>query len=241
MQGYIKTDIAGDYAIIEFFHHSHNSLHSKMLKELKEAIENLEKEENVKCILLKSGGNRTFCAGANFDEMKAISNLKEGRKFFSGFGSVILAMKNSSKLIVGRVQGKAVGGGVGIISACDIVFATKYASIRLSEMSIGIGPFVIAPAVERKIGLAAFSELTLNPKQWKKAEWSKDKGLFSDVFDSEELLDEHIKNYLQEICAYDKDAISENKKMFWHNTDNFEQLMSDRAEITGRLVLNLNI
>ena len=241
MQEYIKTEVYGNYAVIEFFHPSHNSLHSNMLKELQSAIENIENEEHVKCILLKSGGDRTFCAGANFDEMKAIKNLEEGRKFFSGFGGVILAMRNSSKLIVGRIQGKAVGGGVGLLSACDIVFATKYASIRLSELSIGIGPFVIAPVVERKVGLASFSELTLNPTIWKDAFWCKEKGLYSEVFDTSELLDKHIVDYIETLSEFDKDAIFENKKMLWHNTENLEKIMSERAEISGKLVLNLNL
>ncbi len=241
MDEYIKVDIKNGYAVVEFYHPAHNSLHSGMLKQLKEEIEGLEKETHLKCILLKSGGDRTFCAGANFDEMKAIKNIEDGRKFFSGFAGVIMAMKNSSKLIVGRIQGKSVGGGVGLVSACDIAFGTKYASIRLSELSIGIGPFVIAPVVERKIGLAAFSEMTLRPKEWMGAELAKEKGLYSDVFDTTEELDQYIESYLTELSSYNKEAISENKKMLWHDTDDFESTMAKRAEISGALVLDLDL
>jgi methylglutaconyl-CoA hydratase len=241
MTEYIKTEIKNSYAIIEFFHPSHNSLHSGLLNDLKLAIEKLEGEDLVKCILLKSGGERTFCAGANFDEMKAINNMETGEHFFSGFGGVINAMKNSSKLIIGRVQGKAVGGGVGLISACDIAFSTKFASIRLSELSIGIGPFVIAPAVERKLGLAGLTDLTLHPLEWKDAYWAKQNGMYSKVFETTEHLDDYVNNYMDEICSYSKKAIIETKKMLWHNTENWDEIMTERAKVSGKLVLKLNL
>ena len=241
MEEYLKVDYKGNYAIIEFFHPAHNSLHSGMLQKLSDAINRMEEKNNVKCVLLKSGGNRTFCAGANFDELKAISNMEEGKKFFSGFGNVIRSMKNSSKLIVGRIQGKAVGGGVGLAAACDIAFATRFASIRLSELSIGIGPFVIEPAVSRKIGISGLSELTLKPLEWKDAYWAKDKGMYSEVFETTELLDEYLQSYIQTLSSYSGDAIVEIKKMLWSGTEHWDKLMADRAEISGKLVLNSQI
>ncbi len=241
MEEYLNVTLFENYAEIEFFHPSHNSLHSGLLRKLSRAFEDLENDESVKCILLKSGGNRTFCAGANFDEMKSISNLEEGKNFFSGFGNVILSMKNSSKLIIGRIQGKAVGGGVGIIAACDIAFATKYASIRLSELSIGIGPFVIEPAVTRKLGMAGFTDLTLRPLDWKNATWAKQHSLYSDVFETTELLDEFIKQYITTLSSYSSDAIKEIKRMIWQGTEYWETLMAKRAEISGKLVLKNQI
>jgi len=237
MEEYLNIELHGSYALIEFFHPSHNSLHSGLLSKLSKAIGDLEKEKSINCILLKSGGDRTFCAGANFDEMKSISNFDEGKKFFSGFGKVIQSMKKSSKIIVGRVQGKAVGGGVGIIAACDIAFATKYASIRLSELSIGIGPFVIEPAVTRKLGIAGFSELTLRPLEWKDAFWSKNKGMYSEVFDTTTMLDEYIDDYMKTLSSYSSSAIKEIKKMLWHGTDDWTDLMEKRAGISGDLAL----
>lgn len=241
MKEYLKTEIKDNYAIIEFFHPSHNSLHTDLLLNLKLSIEKLEDNAKVKCILLKSGGNRTFCAGANFDEMKSIDNLDNGKKFFSGFGNLIQAIKNSSKLIIGRVQGKTVGGGVGVISACDIAFGTMYSSIRLSELSIGIGPYVIAPAVIRKIGFSAFSDLSLNPKSWKDASWCKEKGLFSEVFADMELLDSHVDEYISELCSYNLNSLSEMKKMLWYGTDHWKELMEERADTSGKLVLKLDL
>jgi len=241
MNEYIKTKKIGNFALVEFFHPSHNSLHSKMLNDLSDVINDLSENDTISCILLQSGGNRTFCAGANFDEMKAIKDIKTGKKFFSGFGNLINVMKNSSKLIIGRIQGKAVGGGVGIISACDICFASKYASIRLSELAIGIGPFVIAPAVERKIGVSAFAELSLKPKTWKDANWAKEKGLFSEVFETTDELDNYVLNYVDEISNFNKDAIEELKHILWHDTENWEELMEKRAEISGKLVLKLKL
>ncbi|HHH55330.1 MAG TPA: enoyl-CoA hydratase/isomerase family protein [Bacteroidetes bacterium] len=236
MKEYLNTELHEHYAIIEFFHPSHNSLHSGLLSKLSKAIVDIENEPSITCILLKSGGDRTFCAGANFDEMKAISNINEGKSFFMGFANVILSLKNSSKLVIGRIQGKAVGGGVGLISACDIAFSTKYASIRLSELSIGIGPFVIEPAVTRKIGLSGFTELTLNPLEWKTTEWSKEKGLFSQVFDSTELLDKYVEQYITDLSKYSPDTLKEIKKSLWYGTNHWEKLMINRAEISGRLV-----
>ena len=241
MQEYLNIELKGNYAVIEFFHPSHNSLHSALLSNLSNAISDLGKDKSITCILLKSGGNRTFCAGANFDELKSIGDEDEGKKFFMGFANVILAMKNSSKIIVGRIQGKAVGGGVGLISACDIAFATKYASIRLSELSIGIGPFVIEPAVSRKIGLNGFSELTLKPLEWKDPLWAKNNGLYSEVFDSTELLDEFIEKYIDNLAKYSVSALAEIKKTLWYGTDNWNNLMNSRAEISGRLILNNQI
>lgn len=237
MKEYLNTELHGNYAIIEFFHPSHNSLHSGLLSKLSKAIDDLEKQSSITCILLKSGGDRTFCAGANFDEMKSISNFEAGKKFFSGFGKVIRSMKKSSKIIVGRIQGKAVGGGVGIIAACDIAFATKYASIRLSELSIGIGPFVIEPAVTRKLGLSGFSELILKPLEWKDAFWAKDKGMFSEVYDTTELLDEYVDKYIETLSFYSPAAIREIKKMLWNGTEEWDDLMEKRAEISGELAL----
>ena len=237
MTEYVKTTVKENYAVIEFFHPSHNSLHSGLLRQLQESIIAQEANDNVKVILLKSGGNRTFCAGANFDEMKAIKNEKEGESFFSGFGNVIKAMKSGTKIIVGRIQGKAVGGGVGLVSACDIAFATKYAAIRLSELSIGIGPFVIEPAVKRKLGLSGMTELTLHPLEWKDASWCYEKGLYSRVFDSTDLLDEYVDKYIVQLASYNHDALKEIKKMLWHGTGHWDKLMHERALVSGKLVL----
>lgn len=241
MSGYVKTEINDSYAIVEFFHPSHNSLDSSLLNKLCDEIEVLDGNDNIKCILLRSGGNRTFCAGANFDELKSIKNEKDGERFFSGFGNVIQAMKNSSKIIVGRIQGKAVGGGVGLAAACDIAFATKYAAIRLSELSIGIGPFVIEPAVRRKLGITGVADLTLNPLTWKDASWCLEKGFYSRVFESTELLDDFVLNYIRELSEYSLDALAEIKKMLWQGTDDWSELMRQRAKISGKLVLKADI
>ena len=241
MSGYVKTEIKDRYAIVEFFHPSHNSLDSGLLDKLRKEIAILDNNKDVTCILLRSGGNRTFCAGANFDEMKAITNEIEGEKFFSGFGNVIQAMKESSKVIVGRIQGKAVGGGAGLVAACDIAFATKYAAVRLSELSIGIGPFVIEPAVRRKLGVSGVAELTLNPLEWKDASWCSEKGLYSRVFESTEMLDDFVTKYIKELSGYSNDALKEIKKMLWHGTEDWSELMKQRAKISGKLVLKAKL
>ncbi|MEZ4906714.1 MAG: enoyl-CoA hydratase/isomerase family protein [Saprospiraceae bacterium] len=241
MKPYVDFQIKDKYAEIEFFHHEHNSMNLELLGKLRNTIIELSGNNNINSIILKSHGDRTFCAGANINEFKNLNDIDQSKEFFSGFGNVILAMKQSPKLIIGRIQGKAVGGGVGLLSACDIAFGTNYSSIRLSELSIGIGPFVIAEAVIRKIGLASFSDMTLNPLKWKDAEWAKNHGLFSEIYDSINTLDENLKEYIEELSSYSSEAITENKKLLWHGTENWKSLMEDRAEISGRLVLQKKI
>lgn len=241
MDEYIKYDLQGHCATIEFYHPAHNSMNLDLLETMSLAFSEIDKIPQVKCILLKSHGERSFCAGANFEELKSIKTPEQGLKFFSGFGNVINSMRTCSKIVIGRIQGKAVGGGVGLMAACDIAFGTKYSSIRLSELSIGIGPFVIAPAVIRKTGLSAFSELSLKPTVWKDASWAKSNGLVSEVFDDILQMDEYIDNYLKEISGYSIDALSENKKLLWQGTENWPQIMSERAAISGRLALNAEL
>jgi len=189
-------------------------------------------------IILKSGGDRTFCAGASFNELVAIKDEEEGKQFFMGFANVINACRLCPKLIIGRVQGKAVGGGVGVAAATDYCLATKYASIKLSELVVGIGPFVVGPAVERKIGKPAFTQLTLDANEFKSAEWAKSKGLYTEVLESTEALDERVLQFAEELCERNPQARAAIKKVFWEGTENWDQLLSDRAAISGLLVLS---
>ena len=237
MEGYINSSV-DKYGVgtIEFFHPAHNALPSYLLQELTFEITELSKDSDCKVILLKSGGNRTFCAGASFDELKAIKTEEEGKVFFMGFAHVINAIRKSNKFVIGRVQGKAVGGGVGIAAACDYCFATKYASIKLSELGIGIGPFVIGPAVERKIGVSAFAQMTLDFTKFYDPPWALSKGLYQDFFESHEEMDEHITRFAQKLAEASMDSSSEVKRMLWQGTDHWETLLTERAAISGRLV-----
>jgi methylglutaconyl-CoA hydratase len=205
---------------------------------LANAFHELSNNNEVSVIILKSETDNTFCAGASFDELIAISTLEEGKKFFLGFANVINAMRTCSKIIIGRIQGKAVGGGVGLAAACDYCFATEKASIKLSELTIGIGPFVIQPVVERKIGLAAFSELTIDATTWQTAYWAKEKGLFARVFESIKELDTEVDNLAFKLSSYNPEALLALKKMLWEGTENWDNLLAERAEISGKLVLS---
>ncbi|MCB0439052.1 MAG: enoyl-CoA hydratase/isomerase family protein, partial [Mangrovimonas sp.] len=205
-ESYVNLNVESNIGFIEFFTPSHNALPSNMLHQLVEVIERAGNDQSVKIIVLKSGGDRTFCAGASFDELKTIDSMEKGKDFFSGFANVINAMRKCPKLIIGRVQGKAVGGGVGLIAATDYCVATQYASLKLSELSIGIGPFVIAPAIERKAGLAALSELTLNCTQFYSAEWAKNKGFFANVFEDVNSLDQAVWELATNLSSYNPEA-----------------------------------
>jgi methylglutaconyl-CoA hydratase len=234
----ISVSINEKIATITFFHPASNSFTTQMLSDLTNQFNNLSKNDLVNLIVLQSKGNGAFCAGASFDELLAIANFDQGKKFFSGFANLINAMRKCSKLIVGRIHGKAVGGGVGLASACDYVFATTNASIKLSEIAIGIGPFVIEPAVSRKMGQVAFSQLTLTPNDWQTAKWAHKKQLYTQLVDSVYELDATIQEFTQNLSIFNPEALTEIKKIFWQNTDNWDTLLYQRAEISGQLVVS---
>jgi len=236
--GSLYTNINNHIATVEFGHPASNSFPSELLERLTNQLNKLSNNDDVHVIVLKSEGERAFCAGASFDELLAITNLSEGKAFFSGFANVINAMRSCSKLIIGRVQGKAVGGGVGLASACDYVLATIDASIKLSEFTIGIGPFVIAPAVEHKMGTTALSELSLAASEWKNAYWAKEKGLYAKVFDSIKELDKEVDLLSEKLASYNPEALNQMKKVLWENTEHWDKLLIERAEVSGELVLS---
>lgn len=236
--GSLYTHIDNNIATVEFGHPASNSFPSELLDRLTKELHKLSTNNEVHIIVLKSEGERTFCAGASFDELVAIDNFDDGKAFFSGFANVINAIRTCSKLVIGRVQGKVVGGGVGLAAACDYVLATEAASIKLSEFTIGIGPFVIAPAVERKIGVSGLAELTLDATSWKNAYWAKDKGLYAKVFDSLSELDKEVELLAEKLASYNPDALFEMKKALWKGTEHWSDLLIERAETSGKLVLS---
>jgi methylglutaconyl-CoA hydratase len=236
--GSLYTKVVSQIATVEFGHPASNSFTLELLNRLTAELDKLSKNDEVTLIVLKSEGQKTFCAGASFDELMQVSNLEQGEIFFSGFANVINAMRRCEKVIVGRIQGKTVGGGVGLVSACDYVFAVESASIKLSELSIGIAPLVIAPAVERKIGATALSELSLAPAEWKNAYWAKEKGLYAKVFEGIDELDKEIEFFTQQLSSYNPAALLEWKKVLWNNTNHWDTLLIERAKITGSLVLS---
>ncbi|CAM1358094.1 Enoyl-CoA hydratase [Tenacibaculum litoreum] len=236
--GSLYTHIENKIATVEFGHPASNSFPSVLLERLANEFDKLSTNNEVSVIVLKSEGDRAFCAGASFDELVAIDNLTDGKAFFSGFANVINAMRRCSKLIIGRVQGKTVGGGVGLAAACDCVLATEHASIKLSEFTIGIGPFVIAPAVERKINVSGLAELTLDATSWKNAYWAKEKGLYARVFETQSELDKEVEILSEKLASYNPEALAEMKRALWVGTEHWEELLIERAETSGKLVLS---
>lgn len=225
-------------ATIEFSHPMSNSLPGKVLNQLANTITELGNNDQVKVIILKSEGDRAFCAGASFDELISIDDMETGKVFFSGFANVINAARKCPKFIIGRVQGKAVGGGVGMASAVDYCYATKFAAVKLSELAVGIGPFVVGPAVERKIGTSAMSMLAINATEWYPAEWAKEKSLYAEIFDSIEAMDEAIDVLANKLAQSNPEAMSMLKKVFWEGTEHWDTLLSERAAMSGKLVLS---
>ena len=223
---------------IEFFHPQSNSLPAKILEQLAHEIHFAGTHDETKVIILRSGGNGAFCAGASFDELITINNPAEGLKFFSGFANVINAMRKCKKIIIGRIQGKCVGGGVGLAASVDYAIATDKAEIKLSELAMGIGPFVVGPAIEKKIGTSAFAQLAIDASLWRNAEWAKHKGLFAEVHNSIENMDESVYRLADSLAHSNPEAMSEMKKIFWKGTEHWDEFLKERAAISGRLVLS---
>jgi len=236
--GSLFTTIKNNIATITFGHPASNSFPSELLERLTNELISVGKNSSVAIIILKSQGEKAFCAGASFDELMAISNLKEGTQFFLGFANVINAMRTCEKLIIGCLQGKTVGGGVGLAAACDYVLATKQAAIKLSEFTIGIGPFVIEPAVKRKIGVSGVAELTLDATNWKTAYWAKEKGLYAKVFETMNELDAALETLSLQLASYNPDALLKMKKTLWQGTENWNTLLAERAAVSGELVVS---
>jgi len=236
--GNIDTSIQNKIATVTFSHPASNALPIALLEELANEFISLSSNTNVSVIVLKSEGDRAFCAGASLDEIIAVSIEEEGTAFFMGFANLLNAMRICTKLVIGSVQGEVVGGGVGLVAACDYCFATEKAAIKLSELSIGIGPFVIQPAVERKIGKAAFCELSLDATHWQNAYWAKEKGLFTVVYQSREDMNRAVLEFSEKLASFYPEALLEMKKMFWEGTASWDQLLPQRAEISGKLVLS---
>jgi methylglutaconyl-CoA hydratase len=238
MEPYVTLTITNTIGVIEFFHPNRNSMPSDVLSLLEKTIISAGKNEDVKVIVLRSGGDRTFCAGASLNELITIENDVMGKAFFLGFAKVINAMRKCPKIILGRVQGKSVGGGVGLAAATDYCLATKYASVKLSELSIGIGPFVIEPVVSRKIGATAMSQMAIDAETFFSAEFAKEKGLYAQVYETIESLDDAINTLATRLASYNPEALAEIKKVFWKDTDYWDSLLTERAEISGKLVLS---
>lgn len=238
IEAYVKSELHRGIATIEFFHPQSNSLPGKILHDLAAAITHAGENPDALVIVLRSAGEKAFCAGASFDELIAIKNEKEGLEFFSGFAHVINAMRTCPKFIIGRIHGKCVGGGVGLAATVDYAIATEAAEVKLSELAVGIGPFVVGPAVERKVGNASFAALAIDASGWRNAEWGKRRGLFAEVYENIGDMDEAIHRLAHHLSHSSPQAMAEMKKIFWKGTENWDTLLTERAKISGRLVLS---
>jgi methylglutaconyl-CoA hydratase len=237
-EAFVKSEIKNGIGTITFFHPQSNSMPGTQLRNLASEIEKLGKDASAKVIVLKSEGDKSFCAGASFDELISIKDIDTGLKFFSGFAAVINAMRKAPKFVIARVQGKAVGGGVGIASSADYTFATEAASVKLSELAVGIGPFVVGPAVERKVGKSAFCQLTINATEWLSAQWAKEKGLYAETFATSTEMDTAIESLASKLASSNPEAMAMLKKVMWEGTENWDQLLIERAGMSGKLVLS---
>ncbi|MGE5354515.1 MAG: enoyl-CoA hydratase/isomerase family protein [Acidobacteriota bacterium] len=235
--GEVSVKINNNIAVVTFSHPKGNSLPSALLRSMADDIQGLSDNDETRVIVLASKGEGAFCGGASFTELLNISSYEEGKEFFMGFARLINAMKNCPKFIIARVQGKAVGGGVGIIAASDYALAHSSASIKLSELELGIGPFVVGPAVERKIGKSAFSALSIDTN-WRDAIWAENAGLYTDVFQEKEELDKAVLELAVRLSKTNPEAMAKLKSVLWEGTAHWDTLLETRAEVSGKLVLS---
>ncbi|HEX5654893.1 MAG TPA: enoyl-CoA hydratase/isomerase family protein [Chitinophagaceae bacterium] len=238
MDPYVKTETHAGITTVEFYHPHSNALPAILLQELARTFRRLSDDTVTQVIILRSQGEKTFCAGASFDELAAIETEEQGLQFFSGFAHVINAMRHCPKMIIGRIQGKCAGGGVGLAAAVDYAIATEGADVKLSELAIGIGPFVVGPAVERKIGISAFSQLAIDATMWRSADWARRKGLYAELHSNTEDLDESVRRLSHLLMHSSPEAMREIKKICWKGTEHWDHLLLERAAISGRLVLS---
>ena len=238
INGYVNAETHKGITTIEFFHPQSNSLPHWILDSIANEIHDAGLDKETKVIVLRSAGEKTFCAGASFSELSQIDNEKKGFEFFSGFANVINAARKCPKFIIGRIHGKCVGGGVGMAAAVDYAIALEGADIKLSELSIGIGPFVVGPAIQRKIGLSSFMQLAIDSALWRNSDWARRKGLYAELHPSVESMDESIHRLANQLAHSNPEAMAELKKLSWEGTSNWDELLSQRAEISGRLVLS---
>lgn len=236
--GFVKSEIKNGIGYITFFHPQSNSLPGSLLRSLAAEIEKVGKDNEAKVIVLKSDGDKAFCAGASFDELISIKDLETGKVFFSGFAGVINAMRKAPKFVLARVHGKAVGGGVGIASSADYTYAVEGAGVKLSELAVGIGPFVVGPAVERKVGKSAFCQLTINATEWQTAAWAKEKGLYAELFETVDAMDKGIDELANRLAKSNPEAMAMLKKIMWEGTENWDTLLLERAAMSGKLVIS---
>ncbi|HEY1039037.1 MAG TPA: enoyl-CoA hydratase/isomerase family protein [Bacteroidia bacterium] len=236
--GHITSKVENGIGYITFFHPQSNSMPGALLRQLAQEVETMGKNNDAKVIVLQSEGDKAFCAGASFDELISIKDLETGTIFFSGFAGVINAMRKAPKFVIARVQGKAVGGGVGIASSADYTYAVEAASVKLSELAVGIGPFVVGPAVERKVGKSAFCQLTINATEWQTAQWAKEKGLYAELFSTVEEMDKSIDTLAKRLAGSNPEAMMMLKKIMWEGTENWDTLLLERAGMSGKLVLS---
>ncbi|MGQ0539638.1 MAG: enoyl-CoA hydratase/isomerase family protein [Gemmatimonadaceae bacterium] len=235
--GNAYVEIAHGIARVTFAHPKSNSLPGELLGDLAREFDTLARSSDVRVIVLKSEGSATFCAGASFDEFRAIASAEEGKEFFSGFARLILAMKRCPQFVLGRVHGKAAGGGIGIIAACDYVFAIDSAAVRLSELALGIGPFIVGPAIERRVGAGPFAAMAIDT-EWRDAAWCERHGLFSRVFDTTHAMDALLNATATRLANSNPEAMQRMKRMFWAGTEQWESLLFERASLSGELVLS---
>jgi methylglutaconyl-CoA hydratase len=238
MDAFVRSDIQNGIGTITFFHPQSNSMPGTQLRNLAAEIEKLGKDNAVKVIVLKSEGEKAFCAGASFDELISIKDIETGLHFFSGFAMVINAMRKAPKFIIARIQGKAVGGGVGIAASADYAVAHESASVKLSELAVGIGPFVVGPAVQRKVGTSAFCQLTINASEWQSAQWAREKGLYTELCATLPELDAKITSLAEKLSSSNPEAMQMLKKVMWEGTETWDALLLERAGMSGKLVLS---
>ena len=236
--GDVTVALADGVATVAFHHPKGNSLPGSLLRRLADTVAALGADDAARVVVLRSEGSGPFCGGASFAELQAVRDAEGGTSFFLGFARLILAMRDCPKFVLARVHGRAVGGGVGVVAASDYAFAMRGASVKLSELAIGIGPFVIGPVVERRVGPGPFAALSIDATGWRDADWAERHGLYARVYDVEAEMDANLDALARTLARSNPEAMAQLKRVFWEGTDHWTTLLPERAAMSGSLVLS---
>ena len=191
----------------------HNAFDDVLIAELTEAFRSMEAEDGIRIVVL-SGTGKSFSAGADLNWMKRMSgfSIEENRRDAMGLAALMRTIAHLRKPTLARVQGAALGGGVGLVACCDVAVATQGATFALSEVKLGLIPAVISPYVVAAIGERAARRYFLTAERFTAAEaWRL--GLVHEIAANEAEMDDAIGAIVDAMLAASPAAQKEAKDL----------------------------
>lgn len=214
----------------------HNALDSKLIKELTDVFKS-SLSDDIRIIVL-SGKGKSFCSGADLQWMKEIINydFNDNIRESNELAELLYTINRHPKPVIALVKGAAIGGGAGLMSACDIIIAEENTKIGFTEVRLGLAPAVISPFVVARLGYAKAKELFLTGEILN-AKKAFDIGLVNIVTDDSNLEFE-LNKIVEMLSNNSPNAIKQIKELIYYlQTQNIE----DIRNYTVNLIANLRI